>query len=274
MKEKLRQIRKLLLLTLLGVTLVMPAQVKAAPEEEPTQEAATPAEEPVSYQCEVNIPVKVQVDGSGIPDGNEYTVILTTDSSTPMPTDAVDTGDGKKTVEKRVVNGGEVSFGPITYTAPGDYSYTIYQEAAARDHFTYDTTVYNVTVRVTNTENGGLTAEIWGYRNGEESGEKVWEFLFQNHYARPADPSSPSDDGGNGGDGGGSHENDTTVMQTVVTPAQPEPPAQVVLPPASQTGTGPQTGDEANVMLWAAGALLGAAALIIIAFLGKKNKKA
>lgn len=36
MKEKLRQIRKLLLLTLLGVTLVVPAQVKAAPEEEPT----------------------------------------------------------------------------------------------------------------------------------------------------------------------------------------------------------------------------------------------
>lgn len=272
MKEKLRQIRKLLLLALLGVTLVMPAQVKAAPEEEPTQEASIPVEEePVSYQCEVNIPVKVQVDGSGIPDGNEYTVILTTDSSTPMPTDAVDTGDGKKTVEKRVVNGGEVSFGPITYTAPGDYSYTIHQEAAARDHFTYDTTVYNVTVRVTNTENGGLTAEIWGYRNGEESGEKVWEFLFQNHYARPADPSNPSDDGENGG---GSHEDDTTVMQTVVTPAQPAPPVQVVLPPASQTGTGPQTGDEANVMLWAAGALLGAAALIIIAFLGKKNKKA
>lgn len=274
MKNKLRQIRKLLLLTLLGATLLIPSQVKAAPEEEPAQEASAPVEEePVSYQCEVNIPVKVQVDGSGIPDGNEYTVILTADSSTPMPADAVDSEDGKKTVEKKVVNGGEVSFGPITYTAPGDYSYTIHQEAVPRDHFTYDTTVYNVTVRVTNTENGGLTAEIWAYRDGEADGEKVWEFLFQNHYSRPADPSNPSDDGG---DGGGSHEDDPAVVQTVVTPAVPTPPAQAVLPPASQTGTGagPQTGDEANVMLWAAGALLGAAALVIIAFLGKKNRKA
>ena len=265
---------KLLLLTLLGVTLMMPVQAMAAPGEELTQEAATPAEEkPVSYQCEINIPGKVQVDGSGIPDGNEYMVILTADSSTPMPADAVDTGDGKKTIEKKVVNSGEVSFGPITYTAPGDYSYTIHQEAAARDHFTYDTTVYNVTVRVTNTENGALTAEIWGYRNGEENGEKVWEFLFQNHYSRPANPSNPSDDGGNGG---GSGESTPTVVQTVVTPAVPAPPAQVVLPPASQTGTGtgPQTGDESNVMLWAAGALLGAAVLIISAFLGKKNNKA
>ena len=64
------------------------------------------------------------------------------------------------------------------------------------------------------------------------------------------------------------------MVQTVVTPVVPTPPAQVVLPPTTQEGAGPQTGDEANVMLWAAGALLGAAALIIIAFLGKKNRKA
>ena len=260
MKEKLQHIRKLLLLTLLGVTLAVPAQAQAAD---------------YSYTLQENeLSAKVQVDGSGIPDGNEYTVILTAEEGTPMPEGAVLSEDGtKRTVSKTVVDGGELSFWTITYTTPGEYRYTLHQEAQARDHFTYDSTVYHVSVWIFNDfENGGLKAMITGYRDGETS--KAEEFIFQNHYARPADPSSPSDDGGNGGDGGGSHENDTTVVQTVVTPAQPAPPAQAVLPPASQTGTGPQTGDEANVMLWAAGALLGAAALIIIAFLGKKNKKA
>ena len=254
MKEMLQQIRKLLLLTLLGVTLIVPAQVQAAD---------------YSYTLPENeLSAKVQVDGSGIPDGNEYTVILTAEEGTPMPEDAVLSEDGtKRTVSKTVVNGGEVSFWPITYTAPGEYRYTLHQEAQARDHFTYDTTVYYISVWIFNDfENGGLKAMIIGYRGDETS--KAEEFLFQNHYSRPADP---SDDGG---DEGGSHEDDTTVVQTVVTPAVPTPPAQVVLPPTSQTGAGPQTGDEANVMLWAAGALVGAAALILAAFLGKKNKKA
>lgn len=257
MKEKLQQIRKLLLLTLLGMTLAVPAQAQAAD---------------YSYTLQENeLSAKVQVDGSGIPDGNEYTVILTAEEGTPMPEDAVLSEDGtKRTVSKTVVNGGEVSFWPITYTAPGEYRYTLHQEAQARDHFTYDTTVYHVSVWIFNDfENGGLKAMITGYRDDETS--KAEEFIFQNHYSRPADPSNSSDDGG---DGGGSHVDDTTVVQTVVTPVVPTPPAQVVLPPTTQEGAGPQTGDEANVMLWAAGALLGAAALIIIAFLGKKNRKA
>ena len=272
MKEKLQQVRKLLLLAVLGVTLAAPAQIQAAPEQPAPEEEPT---KPAAYECDVTIPVTVQVNGSGIPEGNEYTVVLSAEAKegeetpgTPMPAGAEKSEDGTKwVVSESIADGGTVNF-QIRYTAPGDYSYTIHQEAQPKDHFSYDTAVYHVTVRVTNNfDTGGLNAEIWGYRN-EDKENKVKEFIFQNTYSRPADPGS-SDDGG----GGGSHEDDTPVVQPAAA-VSVTPPAQVILPPASQTGMGPQTGDEANVMLWAAGALLGAAALVILIFLGKKKKEA
>ncbi|HJA92243.1 MAG TPA: LPXTG cell wall anchor domain-containing protein [Candidatus Eisenbergiella merdipullorum] len=259
MKKKLGQIRKLLLLTLLGVTLVMPVTAQAA-----------------DYNYTLGkgeLCATVKESGSGIPEGNEYRVILTAEAGMPMPDGSVmvtDEDGTEKLVKEITVKAGETAdFQGIYYNAPGEYHYTIHQEAEPRNNFTYDTTVYNVGVWIVNDGNDGLKAMIFGYRS--DSTEKAEQFLFQNHYSRPANPSNPSDDGGNGG---GSGDSTPTVVQTVVTPAVPAPPAQVVLPPASQTGTGPQTGDESNVMLWAAGALLGAAVLIISAFLGKKNNKA
>ncbi len=44
------------------------------------------------------------------------------------------------------------SFGPICYEEPEDYHYKIYQKSANVTDVTYDTAVYDVTVRVTSTD--------------------------------------------------------------------------------------------------------------------------
>lgn len=73
----------------------------------------------------------------------------------------------------------------LTYTAPGDYRYTVRQCAGGTAHMTYDATVYTVTVRVTNQPDGGLGAEIWATGG---SSEKTGLLLFQNRYDPPAAP--------------------------------------------------------------------------------------
>ena len=63
--------------------------------------------------------------------------------------------------KKTVTNNGEGKFffGPIKYTAAGEYVYEIYEiPNPDEDKYVYDTTVYRITVRVTE-EGDGLTAE-------------------------------------------------------------------------------------------------------------------
>ena len=85
----------------------------------------------------------------------------------------------------QVKGSGTASFTGLTYTAPGDYRYTVRQCAGGTAHMTYDATVYTVTVRVTNRPNGGLGAEIWATGG---SSEKTGLLLFQNRYDPPAAP--------------------------------------------------------------------------------------
>ena len=142
MKGKLHRVGKLLVLSLVSAGLLMPVQAKAA-----------------EYKCEATLPVEVREEGSDIPQGTEYTVRIKALDDAPMPEkDSVTmTGEGK------------AELGPITYTVPEDYCYEVWQEADDRDHFTFDDTVYTVTVRVTNTQEGGLEAQIWAIREGEEA---------------------------------------------------------------------------------------------------------
>lgn len=87
----------------------------------------------------------------------------------------------------QVKGSGTAGFTGLTYTAPGDYRYTVRQCAGGTAHMTYDATVYTVTVRVTNQPNGGLGAEIWATGG---SSEKTGLLLFQNRYDPPAAPTS------------------------------------------------------------------------------------
>lgn len=163
MKQKMNKLRKMLLLPMLVIALLIPSQAFAA------------------YSCTVSIPVEVQVTGSNVPSGNEYQIILEAlDTANPMP--------AQNTVT--ITDSGKASIGPITFTKPDDYQYRIYQTADAKQYFTYDTTVYTVTVRVLNDDQtGGLRAEIWAIRDAET--QKVYEITFENSYAVPYNPPAP-----------------------------------------------------------------------------------
>ena len=62
--------------------------------------------------------------------------------------------------------GGEFTFDEITYTEPGTYTYTVYEEGSAEE-VTNDTTVYTVTVTVTDNKDGTLTCvPTYSYGSG------------------------------------------------------------------------------------------------------------
>ena len=90
---------------------------------------------------EIQIPVSVQ--------GAAGTIVLEPEKAgIPVP-DRTELQIGKN--ERQ-------SFGPICYEEPEDYHYKIYQKSANVTDVTYDTAVYDVTVRVTGTEAGELEA--------------------------------------------------------------------------------------------------------------------
>lgn len=117
---------------------------------------------------------------------------------------------------QKVLNSGTVSFGQIHYTVPGDYQYKIYQKSGSTDRFTYDKTVYTVTVRVQNDAEGGLTAELWAVKEGTTMKNDAVQ--FQNHYDAP---------GNNGGGSSHHHRTEETVTYTTV----------IQQPPAANWGT-------------------------------------
>ena len=172
------------------------------------------------YACDVTIPATVQVSGDKIPSGEVYEVVLEA---------ITDGAPVAETMTQKVTGSGTVSFGPIHYTVPGDYQYKIYQKSGSTARFTYDKTVYTLTVRVQNDEEGGLAAELWAVKEGTTT--KNDAVNFQNHY------DAPSNNGG-----GSSHRHkteETTVTYTTVI----QQPATI---------GAPQTGDAQQPLLWGA----------------------
>lgn len=217
----------LLFLPLLFLFLMMPGQVKAA-----------------QSSCEVTIPVQIEVSGDKIPDGEIYQVTMeAVTKDAPMP--------AQKVQERK--NAGTVSFGPMTYTVPGDYQYKISQTAGKTDRFTYDTSTYDVTVRVVNAENGTLKAEMWAVKNGSDT--KSGTITFGNHYDTPKS------------NGPKKHHHSSKTEETTTTP---------MIVQTLQTLASPKTGDTANVLLWgafAAAAVLGVAVMIFMTVRNGKREE-
>ena len=114
-----------------------------------------------TQNVEIQIPVSVQ--------GAAGTIVLEPEKAgIPVP-DQTELQIGKD--EKQ-------SFGPIRYEEPEDYHYKIYQKSGNAADVTYDTAVYDVTVRVTSTESGELEAVVWGEKEGTEG--KSDEIIFTN----------------------------------------------------------------------------------------------
>lgn len=165
MKMKNQKIYACLLFFALAVILLFPGQVRAAEK-----------------SCTISIPAETTVSGESAPSGTEFEIVLeAVDPDCPMP---------EKT-SVTVKDSGKINLGPITYTVPEDYHYRVYQKTGNAKNFTYDKTAYTVTVRVVNTEDGGLSAEIWAIKDGSEN--KTDRISFSNSYKAPKAPAAPSD---------------------------------------------------------------------------------
>lgn len=84
--------------------------------------------------------------------------------------------------ENLTLKDGEKGFFVIDYTYPGTYHYTIQQKKGTDNATTYDGTVYNVDVYVTENESGVMSAEPVIYVKG--SAEKKAEASFVNSKKR------------------------------------------------------------------------------------------
>lgn len=190
------------------------------------------------YACDVTIPATVQVSGDRIPSGEVYEVVMEAiTQDAPVA----------ENMTQKVLNSGTVSFGQIHYTVPGDYQYKIYQKSGSTDRFTYDKTVYTVTVRVQNDAEGGLAAELWAVKEGTTMKNDAVQ--FQNHYDAP---------GNNGGGSSHHHRTEETVIYTTVIQ---QPPVAI---------GAPRTGDVQQPLLWGALILLTLSGSMII--VGKMKK--
>lgn len=129
------------------------------------------------YSCTASIPVRVSLTGEI---DTEFVIRISTEEEAPMPEE-----DALK-----IRGSGKATFGAITYTEPGDYHYTVVQQEGEEPYLTYDDTVYRVTVRVTNADEGGLVPEIWAVK--DQQTEKTAELLFANLYDPSGTKPSPS----------------------------------------------------------------------------------
>ena len=137
------------------------------------------------------------------------------------------------------------SFNKIRYVEPGDYHYKVYQQEGDNQNIAYDNSVYEVTVRVVNTETGSLTAEVWELK--DETEQKVNEIKFINYYKTDTQATKKP-------------RTDTThhtVTNTIT---------------RSSVGTSsPKTGDMSNLFLWGVIAILSLLCIVIFIFAGKRR---
>ena len=131
----------------------------------------------------VTLPVSIRTAGADPEPKAAYTLCLQAVDNAPMP-DGAQNGQYSVTVQ----GAGDYTFPQITYTAPGIYYYQISHAAGADTRCTYDATVYNVTVAITNKQDGtGLESAVTAHTG--PSADKRDAMLFTNVYApRPTTP--------------------------------------------------------------------------------------
>lgn len=133
------------------------------------------AAEPTSAQFSVG----KMLDGRDLV-ANEFSFALRgADGDTPMPAGSV---NGMQTMANDAE--GNVQFGAIDYTKPGDYRYTVSEVKGDAEGVTYDETEYAVTVHVTDDGEGSLRADLQ-YADGAEG------IVFRNTYVKPQEPERP-----------------------------------------------------------------------------------
>ena len=124
----------------------------------------------------VILPVSIRTAGADPEPNAAYTLCLQAVDNAPMP-DAPRTASTALPCRRR-----DYTFPQITYTAPGIYYYQISHVAGADTRCTYDATVYDVTVAITNKQDGtGLESTVTAHTG--PSADKRDAMLFTNVYA-------------------------------------------------------------------------------------------
>lgn len=169
-----------------------------------------------------------------------FTFLLEPVGDAPMPEENTVT----------ITGSGTVTFPPITYDAPEDYHYTLRELPGETWGYTYDDTVYLLTVQVTTDDAGNLTATLYLSQEGSEGKADKLEFINRYRAPRPDTPEEPVD------------PDDTTP------PVEPEPQ-----PPTDSV----DTGDDSFLGIWITLCVLAACGLAGTALLfidpGKKKSR-
>ena len=127
-----------------------------------------------------------------------------------MPEGAV---DGKMSVE--IGGSGEAPLGTVTFAEAGDYVYTITEIDGGKAGWTYDNTVYTLTVKVSR-QGGNLVAQttLTTQRGNEED-----TAFFANQWEEPSSdqpsgPVQPGEPGGNDSQNNGENSENAQMTQT------------------------------------------------------------
>lgn len=191
-------------------------------------------------ECTIAIPVSVEIKGDAENISSEiFEYGLKAAGEDSQAEEIFD----KIEVTKTGITRGQ--FKEMHYVKPGDYKYTVYQLKGNNKELIYDDSIYEVTVRVVNNQNGGLTAEVWAVKN--QSDQKVDEIKFVNSYKKAATATTES--------------KNNTIYHTTNTITK------------SSIGTSsPKTGDKSNLILWSGVAVLSGLCIFFFILIGKRRK--
>ena len=139
---------------------------------------------------------------------------------------------------------GTVTFGTLTYVSPGVYKYAISEVAGDAEGVTYDASVYDVTVTVTEDGDGGLVASVaYETKDGKPP-------TFVNEYVEKDEPSTPTDPTDPGEpivptepeEPSGPEDPGTAADETPEQPSRPSTPEE-------PNGTMPYTGERRAIVV-------------------------
>lgn len=146
-----------------------------------------------AIELEIEAVKKVEARGAAAPADTEFSFILTpATADQPMPkteNSQVDPRTGASVVSRK--GAGAVSFGTLSLGKQDigkTYRYTIHEVKGTAQYFTYDVSVFTLTVAVTDAGSGEPKAAV---TLTDENGKEADRAVFTNIYAPPEKPEIP-----------------------------------------------------------------------------------
>lgn len=163
--------------------------------------------------------VSIQSTGETPLPKETLTVELEAVGSAPMP----------QITTLEITDGETAKFGPITYTTPGVYQYTITQRAGSNARGEYDNTVYHVVVTASwDNKNGKdvFGVQVAVHTSADLKDDKTESVVFTNNYKGTTPTPDPD-----------------PTPTPVPTPVDPDDPYDPVTPPTPDTPVNPDPAD-------------------------------